>query len=219
MDGLIGRKLGMTQVWDAAGRRVAVTVLELGPCPVVQVKTRARDGYEAAQVGFGPQKPRRLSKALRTRYEKAGVTPCRLLREFPLRDGESIRTGETVTAAIFEGARRVDVSATTRGRGFQGVVRRHGMRGGPYTHGGQSKRRIGSIGERNLPGWVRKGKRMPGHMGAVRVTTRNLEVVQLRVAENLMLVRGAVPGPAGGVVRVRRALSEGSAAKPAAAKK
>lgn len=208
MDGLIGKKVGMTQVWDSAGRRVPVTVLEVGPCPVVQVKGRAREGYEAAQVGFGPQKPRRLSKAVRTRYEKAGVTPCRVLREFRPDPGESVKAGETLTVGIFEGVKLVDVTATTRGRGFAGPVRRYGMAGGPHGHGGHSKRRIGSIGERNLPGWIRKGKPMPGHMGAVRVTTRNLEVVQVRKEDNLLLVRGAVPGAAGALVIVRKALKK-----------
>ncbi len=208
MDGLIGRKMGMTQVWDSQGRFIPVTVLEVGPCPVVQVKQQAREGYAAVQVGYLPQKPQRLTKALRARYEKAGVPPCRELREFALDAGESVKVGDAMNVGVFEGVKLVDVTAICKGRGFAGAVRRFGMAGGPHGHGGHSKRRIGSIGERNLPGWVRKGKPMPGHMGAVRVTTRNLAVVQLRPEDNVLLVRGAVPGATGGLVIVRKALKK-----------
>jgi large subunit ribosomal protein L3 len=209
MQGLIGKKIGMTQVWDAQGKRVAVTVLEAGPCPVVQVKAPAKDGYAAAQLGFGPQQARRLSKAEATRYQKAGVEPCRTLREFRLEKDEALQVGDQVTVGIFEGVAQVDVSATTKGRGFAGVVRRHRMAGGPMTHGGHSKRRIGGIGARDLPGWVHKGKRMPGHMGAVTRKARNLAVVQVRKDDNLLLVRGAVPGPVGGVVVIKKSLQKG----------
>ncbi len=208
MDGLIGRKMGMTQVWDSQGRFVPVTVLEVGPCPVVQVKQQAREGYAAVQVGYLPQKPQRLTKALRARYEKAGVPPCRELREFALDAGENVKVGDAMNVGVFEGVKLVDVTAITKGRGFAGAVRRFRMAGGPHGHGGHSKRRIGSVGERNLPGWIRKGKPMPGHMGAVRVTTRNLAVIQLRPEDNVLLVRGAVPGATGGLVIVRKALSK-----------
>ena len=208
MQTLIGKKVGMTQVWDSQGRFVPVTVLEVGPCPVLQVKQPAREGYAAVQVGFRPQKPQRLTKALRTRCEKAGVPPCRELREFGLDAGESVKVGDTITVGIFEGVALVDVTAISKGRGFAGAVRRFRMAGGPHGHGGHSKRRIGSIGERNLPGWVRKGKPMPGHMGASQVTTRNLAVVQLRPEDNVLLVHGAVPGPVGGRVIVRKALKK-----------
>ena len=206
MQGLIGKKIGMTQVWDAQGRRVAVTVIEAGPCPVVQVKAPDKDGYSAVQLGYGAQLARRLPKALAARYEKAGVAPCRELREFQLDDGEAVKVGDQVTVGIFEGVVLVDVSATTKGRGFAGVVRRYRMAGGPMTHGGHSKRRIGGIGARDLPGWVHKGKRMPGHMGAVTRKARNLAVVQVRKDDNLLLVRGAIPGPVGGVVVICKAL-------------
>ena len=209
MQGLIGKKIGMTQVWDAQGRRVAVTVIEVGPCSVVQVKTPDKDGYVAAQIGFGAQQAKRLPKALAARYEKAGVTPCRALKEFDLDEGEAVKVGDQLTVGMFDGVKLVDVSAITKGRGFAGVVRRHRMAGGPMTHGGHSKRRIGGIGARDLPGWVHKGKRMPGHMGAVSRTARNLTVVQVRKDDNLLLVRGAIPGPVGGVVVVRKALKKG----------
>ena len=208
MNGLIGKKVGMTQVWDAEGRRVAVTVLEVGPCPVVQVKSKdGKDGYDAVQVGFGPQKPQRLTKAVRARFEKAGAAPCRELREFDP-EGDDIKVGDTLGVGVFEGVPLVDVTAVTKGRGFAGVVRRYRMGGGPHGHGGHSKRRIGSIGERDLPGWIAKGKRMPGHMGSVKVTTRNLAVVQVRKDDNVLLVRGAVPGPSGATVIVRKALKK-----------
>jgi len=206
MKGMIGKKIGMTQVWDDKGHFVPVTVLEVGPCPVVQVKTTAKDGYEAVQVGFGPQKAQRLTKAIRTRYEKAGVTPCRKLMEFEADAGETYQAGQVVDVANFEGVALVDVQGVTKGKGFAGVVRRYRMAGGPMTHGGHSKRRPGSIGARNLPGWVEKGKRMPGHMGDVTRTTKNLRVVQIRKEDNLLLVEGCVPGAAGSFVVVRKAL-------------
>jgi len=209
MQGLIGKKIGMTQVWDAQGRRVAVTVIEAGPCPVVQVKAPDKDGYAAVQLGFGAQQARRLTKALAARYEKAGIAPCRELREFQLDEGEAVKVGDQMTVGVFEGVLQVDVSATTKGRGFAGVVRRYRMAGGPMTHGGHSKRRIGGIGARDLPGWVHKGKRMPGHMGAVTRKARNLAVVQVRKDDNLLLVRGAIPGPVGGVVVITKALKKG----------
>jgi len=208
MEGLIGRKVGMTQVFDDQGRRIAVTVIEAGPCPVVQVKTPDTDGYRAAQLGYDEQKPSRMSKAMVKHFEKAGVKPCKVTKEFALDEGEEVKAGDAVTVSMFDGVKYVDVSGITKGRGFAGVVRRYGMRGGPMTHGGHSKRRIGSIGARDLPGWVEKGKRMPGHMGAVERKSRNLAVVQVRGEDNLLLVSGVVPGPKGGVVIIRKALKK-----------
>jgi large subunit ribosomal protein L3 len=209
MEGMIGKKVGMTQVWDANGRQVAVTVLEVGPCPVIQVKTAAKDGYIAAQVGFGSQKAHRLTKSAVTRYTQAGVAPCRMLHEFKLDTGEAPAVGQAIDVGLFDGVKFVDVQGVTKGRGFAGVVRRYRMAGGPKTHGGHSKNRVGSIGARDLPGWVEKGKRMPGHMGSVSRTTQNLTVVQVRKEDNLLLVAGAVPGPVGGVVFVKKALKKG----------
>ena len=208
MEGLIGRKVGMTQVYDDQGRRIAVTVIEAGPCPVVQVKTPDTDGYRAAQLGFDEQKPSRLSKAQVKHFEKAGVTPCKVTKEFALDEGEVVKAGDAVTVSMFDGVKYVDVTGITKGRGFAGVLRRYRMRGGPMTHGGHSKRRIGSIGARDLPGWGEKGKRMPGHMGAVTRKARNLAVVQVRGEDNLLLVAGAVPGPKGGLVIIRKALKK-----------
>lgn len=208
MDGLIGRKVGMTQVYDDKGRRIAVTVLEAGPCPIVQVKTPETDGYRAVQLGFDEQKPSRLPKAEVKHFEKAGVKPCKVTKEFALDDGEEVKAGGEVTVSMFDGVKYVDVTGITKGRGFAGVFRRYRIGGGPMTHGGHSKRRIGSIGARDLPGWVEKGKRMPGHMGSVSRKARNLTVVQVRGEENLILVAGAVPGPKGAVVIIRKALKK-----------
>ena len=209
MEGIIGRKIGMTQIFDDQGRRVAVTVLTVGPCPVVQVKTPENDGYSAAQLGFEEQKPSRLSKAEVKHFEKAGVKPCRMTKEFALEESDEVKAGDIITVdKVFDGVKYVDVSGVTKGRGFAGVVRRYGMGGGPMTHGGHSKRRVGSIGARDLPGWVEKGKRMPGQMGAVNRKARNLRVVQIRGEENLLLVEGSVPGAKNGIVFVRKALKK-----------
>ncbi len=211
MEGLIGKKIGMTQVWDAKGRQVTVTLIEAGPCPVVQVKTQATDGYEAVQLGYVEQKPQRLSKAAATRFEKAGVKAQKVLREFAPDAGESFKAGDSVGVGIFEGVQYVDVSGTTKGRGFAGVVRRYRFAGGPMTHGGHSKRRPGAMAARDLPGWIQKGKKMPGHMGNVERTSRNLAVVQLRSEDNLILVEGSIPGPNGATVIVRKALKKAKA--------
>ncbi|MBQ9693786.1 MAG: 50S ribosomal protein L3 [Kiritimatiellae bacterium] len=210
MQGLIGKKIGMTQVWDDNGVALPVTVVEIGPCPVVQVKTVETDGYVAAQLGFVPQKAQRLSKAARTRFEKAGVEAQKILAEFTPDSADEVKAGDVITAAALEGVAYVDVQATTKGRGFAGVVRRFGFAGGPHGHGGHSKRRPGGIAARDLPGWVEKGKKMPGHMGCVVRTTQNVRVVKLIAEENLILLHGAVPGPNGGIVRVTKALKKAS---------
>ncbi len=213
MQGILGKKVGMTQVFSDEGRQIPVTVIEVGPCVVVQRKTKDRDGYEALKVGFGGDKESRVSKPLLGQFKVAGVAPQRHLCEFSVESGDTLKAGDALTAAVLEGVGFVDVSGLTKGRGFQGVVRRHGMAGGPMTHGGHSKRRVGSIGCRSYPGRVHKGKRMPGHMGHVNITVQNLKVVQLRVADNLLLVGGAVPGPVGAIVMVRKALKKAGQAK------
>ncbi|MFC1452529.1 50S ribosomal protein L3 [Verrucomicrobiota bacterium] len=206
MRGLIGRKLGMTQVFDEVGRRVAVTVIQAGPCVVIQRKTAVRDGYDAVQLGFGVQKEHRVSKAQLTRFKNAKSTPMRWLREFALDEGEQVDEGETVTAALFEDAGYVDVCGLSKGRGFQGVVKRYGVSGGPFSHGGHSRRRIGAIGQCAYPGRVAKNQAMPGRMGTARVTQQNLKVIDVDTKRSLILVHGAVPGPTGGILSVTRAL-------------
>lgn len=209
MEGLIGKKLGMTQIWDENGVRIPVTVIEAGPCPVVQVKTTENDGYDAVQLGWGPQKASRMSKAEVAHCAKAGLeTPVRVLREFKADAGEEVKAGDVFTVSLFDGVGYVDVIATSKGRGFQGVVKRWSFAGGPMTHGGHVKRRPGSIGMRQSPGSVEKGHPMPGHMGARRVTKQNLAVVQVRPEQNVILVKGCIPGPNGGMVIVRKAIKK-----------
>jgi large subunit ribosomal protein L3 len=208
MQGLLGKKIGMTRVFDADGQQVPVTVLEVGPCVVVQCKSRDCDGYTAVQLGFAEQKESRVVKPQLGHYKKAACAPMRHLHEFEMESGEEVKVGDRLTAAMFEGTEFVDISGLTKGKGFQGVVRRHGMSGGPITHGGHSKRRVGSIGCRSYPGRVHKNKRMPGHQGNIRITQQNLKVVQVRGADNLLLVQGAVPGPKGAVVVIRRSIKK-----------
>ena len=202
MEGLIGKKIGMTQVYDADGKRTTVTVIEVGPCPVVQVKTAEKDGYVAAQVGFGPQKAARLAKAQQKHFKKAGVGAMKVLKEFALDAGEEVKVGDVITVKNFEGVKYVDVTGTTKGRGFAGVLKRYNFAGGNMTHGGHSKRRTGGLAARDLPGWIEKGKKMPGHMGDVSRKATNLEVVQIRPEDNAILVKGSVPGAKNGTVVV-----------------
>jgi large subunit ribosomal protein L3 len=209
MDSIIGRKIGMTQVFDANQNQVPVTVLEAGPCPVVQRRTKEKDTYEAVQLGFADCSGKNLGKAVRTHFEKAKIAPKRVLREVRLHEGENPQVGEIVTVALFKEIAFVDVIGTSKGRGFAGVVKRHHFAGGDASHGASKfHRRSGSIGMRNFPGRVLPGKRMAGQMGNAQITTQNLEVVQVREAENLILVKGAVPGPNGGIVVIRKALKK-----------
>ena len=212
MEGLIGKKIGMTQVYDADGKRTTVTVIEVGPCPVVQVKTAEKDGYVAAQVGFGPQKAARLAKAQQKHFEKAGVGAMKVLKEFALDAGEEVKVGDTITVANFEGCKYVDVTGVTKGRGFAGVLKRYNFAGGNMTHGGHSKRRTGGLAARDLPGWIEKGKKMPGHMGDVNRKTTNLEVVQIRPEDNAILVKGSIPGAKNGTVIVHKSLKNNAIA-------
>ena len=207
MEGLIGKKIGMTQVYDENGKRTCVTVIEVGPCPVVQLKTLEKDGYVAAQIGFGPQKPQRLTKPVRARFEKAGVQAMRVLCEFAMEESDAaLKVGDNVTVSNFEGVKYVDVTGVTKGKGFAGVLKRYGFAGGNMTHGGHSKRRTGGLAARDLPGWIEKGKKMPGHMGDVNRKAMNLEVVQVRPEDNALLVKGSIPGARNGIVFVRKSL-------------
>ena len=208
MQGMIGKKLGMTQVYDANGQHVPVTVIEAGPCVVVQRKTAKTDGYEAVQIAFLPQKESRLSKASAGRFKKAGVAAHRKLAEVLVDASSELQAGATVTAQLFEGVTHVDVSGVTKGQGYQGVVKRHRMGGGPQSHGHMSHRRIGAIGQRTWPARIMKNKRMPGHMGNVNITVQNLRVVQVRPEDNVLLVEGAIPGPTGALVMVRKAVKK-----------
>ncbi len=206
MRGLLGRKIGMTRVYDKNGAQVAVTVLEVGPCVVLQRKTVENDGYEAAQIGFADVKESRATKARVGHCAKAGTAPKRHVAEFELDKGEEAKAGDTLTAAMFDGVEFVDVTGVTKGRGFQGVMKRHNMRGGPMGHSGRNKRRPGSSSSKEKPARVIKGKRGPGHMGDVTVTAQNLRIERVIPDANLVLVRGAVMGAIGGLVHVNRAL-------------
>ena len=198
----------MTQVFRPDGRVVPVTALKVGPCVVVQRKTLAKDGYDAVQLGLVEfVKPNRVKRPMAGHFKKAGVEPARFLRE--LRVGSSstesdLKPGDRVLAEEFKVAEKVDVIGSSKGRGFQGVVKRHGFSGGPATHGSMSHRVPGSIGQSAYPSRVFKGTRLPGRMGNSRVTARNLEIVEVNVDDNVILVKGAVPGPSGGYVVVRR---------------
>lgn len=208
MEGLIGKKVGMTQVYDADGVRTCVTVIEAGPCPVVQLKTAEKDGYVAAQLGFGEQKVKRLSKAEAGHLKKTGGLEggLKVLKEFALDAGEEVKTGDVITVKNFEGIKSVDVTGVTKGKGFAGVIKRYGFAGGNMTHGGHSKRRTGGLAARDLPGWIEKGKKMPGHMGAVTRTATNLEIVEIRPDDNAILVKGSIPGARNGIVFIRKSL-------------
>ena len=195
----------MTQVLGEDGLAVSVTVIEVGPCVVVQRKTVARDGYEAVQLGLVEfVKEKRVGKPLLGHFKKAGVPPVRFLREVSLSGDDDVKQGDRIQADIFKSSDRVHVTGTSKGRGFAGVIKRHGFSGGQGSHGSMFHRAPGSIGQSAYPSRVLKGTRMPGHMGAARVTTRGLRVHRVDDEKNLILVRGAVPGPNGGYVVVQR---------------
>lgn len=205
--GILGKKIGMTQIFEDNGRVVPVTVLQAGPCVVVQRKTAGRDGYEAIQIGLVDfLREKLVNRPARGHFTKAGVEPMRFLREFRLADGSaSWKAGDRILADDFRPKEKVDVIGTSKGKGFQGVVKRHNFRGGRATHGSMFHRAPGSIGQSAYPSRVFKGVRLPGQMGSERVTVRNLEIVEVRPEDNVILVRGAVPGARGGFVQIRRA--------------
>jgi large subunit ribosomal protein L3 len=202
---LVGRKLGMTQVYDSDNCLVPVTVVEAGPCPVVQVKTEETDGYNAIQLGFSPQKESRLSKAESGHLKKAEVEPVSQLREVRADGTPTEKAGEVLTVSLFAAGDSIDVVGITKGKGFQGVVKRFRTKGGPMSHGSMHHRRIGSIGANQWPGHVFKNQKMPGHMGQRRRTVQNLSIVQIIEDKNLLLVRGSVPGATGDYVIIRSA--------------
>ena len=202
MAAILAKKLGMTQLFRDDGRIERVTVLEAGPCPVTAIRTVDRDGYEAVQLAFGPVREKHLSRPELGHLRKAGAPPLRHLAEFRDEAGE-LQVGETVTVEAFEPGQAVKVSGTSKGKGFQGTVRRHNFRRGPASHGSHNVRAPGSVGASATPSRVVKGMRGPGQMGNRRVTQRRLEIVELDTDQNLMLVRGSVPGPPNAIVEVR----------------
>ena len=218
--GIIGRKVGMTQVFAKDGTAVPGTVIKAGPCVVVQTKAKDKDGYEAVQLGLVEERPARVRKPLAGHYQKAGVPPTRVRREVKIAAGADVpKAGDQVlVTGVFADGDRVDVIGVSRGKGFQGVVKRHHFRGGAATHGSMFHRAPGSIGASSFPSRVVKGMRAAGRMGADRVTTRNLKVVQIDAENNLLVLRGAVPGAPGGYVVIRKAVARKPEPKPQAEK-
>jgi large subunit ribosomal protein L3 len=205
VEGLIGRKIGMTQLFADDGRVTPVTVIEVGPCVVVQRKTMQKDGYEAVQLGLVDAKAaKRANKPARGHHEKAGVPPTRVRREFALVGDDDVKPGDAVSVEIFEGVKNVDVNGASKGKGFQGVMKRHGFRGGRATHGSMFHRAPGSIGQSATPSKVMRGIRGPGQMGNVQIKAKNLKIVRVDAEKNLLLVRGSVPGARGSVLLIRR---------------
>ena len=206
MEGILGKKVGMTQVFGDHGAMIPVTVLEVGPCLVVQRKTADNDGYDAVQIGLVEKRaPRHVSKPQQGHFKKAGVAPTRRLAEFKVRAEEEWKAGDEVKASIFAAGEYVDVVSTSKGKGFQGVVKRHHFRGGRATHGSMFHRAPGSIGASSFPSRVYPGMRAAGRMGATRVTAKNLKVVSVDAEKNVILVSGAVPGSTGTYVAIKRA--------------
>ncbi|HYG75710.1 MAG TPA: 50S ribosomal protein L3 [Planctomycetota bacterium] len=208
--GILGRKLGMTQIWNEKGERVPVTVVEAGPCKVLMVKTDKTDGYFALQLGFGEAKEKNTSKPLVGHFDKAGSTPKRYVREVRLAAAPTDTVGSDVTVKVFENIKYVDVTGISKGKGFQGVMKRHNFRGLPASHGCSKRHRApGGLGRQNsINKGVPKGKRMAGHMGAERVTIQALEVVKIDAENNLLLIKGAIPGANGGFVQINKAIVE-----------
>jgi large subunit ribosomal protein L3 len=203
---ILGRKIGMTQIFNERGEAVPVTVIEAGPCYVAQVKTLKRDGYEAVQLGFDEVKPQRLSGGEKGHLARTGVPSVRHLREFRTRGDDEVTEGQEILVDVFEVGNRVDVVGISKGRGFTGVVKRYGFRGGPKTHGQSDRQRApGSAGATTSPGRVFKGKRMPGRMGGQRVSAQDLRVELVDAERNLLAVRGSVPGATGSLVMVKQA--------------
>jgi large subunit ribosomal protein L3 len=206
MKGLIGRKIGMTQVFDEGGSAYAVTLIEAGPCFVTQIRRRDRDGYQAVQLGFGEGRSRGLTGGQLGHLKRNDLPPLRYLREFRTRRGEALTEGDRLTVEVFAPGDRVDVVSTSKGRGFQGGMKRHGFGGGPMTHGQSDRQRSpGSRSSTTTPGRVYKGSRGPGHMGSQRVTAANLRVQQVDPERNLIAVAGSVPGPRGAIVVLHEA--------------
>ena len=218
--GIIGRKVGMTQVFEADGTVVPATVIKAGPCVVVQAKTAQTDGYEAVQLGLVGDAPAKVNKPMAGHYKKANVPPTSIRREVKVATGgDALKTGDQVLVDIFKTGDRVDVIGTSRGKGFQGVMKRHHFAGGAATHGSMFHRAPGSIGASSFPSRVVKGMRAAGRMGGDRITTHNLRVVSVDVENHLLVLRGAVPGAPNGIVVVRRALKRKPDPQPQAEKK
>ena len=206
--GIIGRKIGMTQLFAEDGSVVPVTVLEVGPCAVVQKKTVENDGYAAVQLGFEDVREKLVVKPVKGHFNKAQVAYKRVLREFKLDNGDALNVGDIIKADVFVAGDKVDVTGISKGKGFQGTIKRHGYHTGPMAHGSGYHRHQGSMGANTDPSRVMKGKGMPGHMGSEQVTIQNLNVVKVDAENNLIAIKGAVPGPNGGLIVVKSAIKK-----------
>ena len=200
---LIGRKIGMTQIFDEEGKVIPVTAIEVGPCTVTQIKTVEQDGYEAVQLGFGDVKEKLLNKPRLGHFSKTKIAPKRYLREFRLDSIQGLNVGDELKADIFSVGDKVDIQGTSKGKGFQGVIKRHGQSRGPMGHGSMYHRRPGSMGPTSTPGRVFPGKKLPGHMGCLTVTIQNLEVIKVDLDKNVVLVKGSVPGAKGSILKIK----------------
>ena len=203
---IIGRKVGMTQIFDENGVAIPVTVIEAGPCTVVQVKTTETDGYDAVQLGYGEVKEHKVNKPEKGHFTKGNVKPTKHLREFRLDDVSGAKVGDEIKVDIFAEGDTVDIQGKTKGKGFQGVIKRHGQSRGPMGHGSMYHRRPGSMGSTSTPGRVFKGKKLPGHMGNATVTIQNLKVVKVDTEKNAILVKGSVPGNKGVILKIKDAV-------------
>ena len=206
MKTLIGKKVGMTQIFDEKGNVVPVTVIEAGPCSVVQVKTVETDGYDAIQLGFGAVKESKVNKPVKGHFAKAKVTPMKHLREFRVAEVSSVKVGDEIKVDAFVSGDNVDIQGISKGKGFQGVIKRHGQSRGPMGHGSMYHRRPGSMGPTSTPGRVFKGKKLPGHMGVETVTIQNLQVVAVDLDKNALLVKGSVPGNKGSILKIKNSI-------------
>ena len=200
---ILAKKIGMTQIFADDGELIPVTVLEAGPCVVTQVKTVENDGYSAVQVGFVDKREKLTTKPMKGHFEKAGTTPKRFVREFKLDDAQNYKVGQEIKADMFAAGDKIDATAISKGKGYQGAIKRHGQHTGPKTHGSKYHRHAGSNGMASDPAKVIKGKKMPGHMGNVQVTVQNLEVVRIDAENNVILVKGSVPGPKKALVALK----------------
>ena len=205
---ILAKKLGMTQIFDDAGRVIPVTVVEAGPCAVVQKKTVENDGYEAVQVGFIDKKEKKANKPEKGHFAKAGVAPKKFLREFKLDDVSGLNVGDEIKADVFAADDKVDVAGISKGKGYAGTIKRWGTHRGPMTHGSGYHRGPGSMGMCSYPGRVFKGKRLPGHMGVERVTVQNLTIVRVDAEQNIILIKGGLPGPKGGLLVIKNTVKD-----------
>ena len=201
--GLIGKKIGMTQIFDESGKVIPVTVIEAGPCVVAQVKTQDTDGYTAIQLGYGDIKEKKLNKPMKGHFTKVNVTLKKHLREFTVDSIDEVKVGDELKADVFAAGEKIDIQGTSKGKGFQGVIKRHGQSRGPMGHGSMYHRRPGSMGPTSTPGRVFKGKKLPGHMGVQTITIQNLEVVRVDLDKNVLLVKGSVPGAKGAILKIK----------------